>query len=94
MIQQIENEQIFATVVAVKEKDRRHNFNFSSDRITEAWCLGSLKVNSSIPLKVGDKVNLVGYWSKDFYGRNVAFIAEHIKKTPAQPEYQPRRLRN
>ena len=37
MIQQIENEQIFATVVAVKDEDRRLNFNFSSDGIVEVW---------------------------------------------------------
>jgi hypothetical protein len=66
MIEQIENEQIFAIVVAVKENEKRLNFNFRSGEIFEAWCLGSLNVNQSIRLKVGDKVNLVGYWTKDF----------------------------
>ncbi|MGD0745599.1 MAG: hypothetical protein ABSA45_10630 [Verrucomicrobiota bacterium] len=80
MIQQIENEQIFATVVAVKDEDRRLNFNFSSDGIAEAWCLGSLNIATSIRLKAGDKIYLVGYWTKDFYGHNVAFFAEHLEK--------------
>jgi len=42
--------------------------------------LGSLKIDTSIRLKAGDKVNLVGYWTKDFYGRNVAFFAEYLEK--------------
>jgi hypothetical protein len=80
MIQQIENEQIFATVGAVKDENRRLNFNFSSDGIVEAWGLGSLKIDSSTHLKVGDRINLIGYWTKDFYGRNVAFFAEQLEK--------------
>jgi hypothetical protein len=80
MIHQFENEQIFATVVAVKEGDRRLNFNFSSAGFVEAWCLGSLKIDPSIHLNVGDKVKIIGYWTKDFYGRNVAFFAEQFER--------------
>ena len=80
-IEQKMETRITASVVAVKEDDRRHNFRFSAKDVSdEMWCVGSLKVDSSIHLKVGDRVNLIGYWIEDFYGCSVAFFAEQIEK--------------
>jgi hypothetical protein len=73
------NTKILVRVVAVKEGDTCLNFNFvPNGSIDESWCLGSLKIDPSIHLRVNDEVILVGEWQSDFYGRRVNFFAEHV----------------
>jgi hypothetical protein len=78
------NTTIRGTVVAVKEGDKRLNFNFVTEDSGEQWCIGSLKCEMAISIKVGDTVILEGEWTRDFYGRRCCFFAEDVRLAPSE----------